>query len=75
MGTASNRRGGGPRERRPRHGEQDRLTRAKQDAKNVDPIFSSPYKPAEAQAAPHQAPPQRATRQVAALLGGLLKNK
>jgi len=75
IGTASNRRGGGPRERRPRHGEQDRLTHARQDAKNADPIFSSPYKPAEAPSAPRQAPPQRAPRQVAALLGGLLKNK
>jgi len=75
IGTASSRRGGGPRERRPRHGEQDRLTHARQDAKNADPIFSSPYKPAEAPSAPRQAPPQRAPRQVAALLGGLLKNK
>jgi ATP-dependent RNA helicase RhlE len=75
IGTASNRRDGGPRERRPRHGEQDRLTHARQDAKSADPIFSAPYKPAEVTAAPRQAPPQRASRQVAALLGGLLKNK
>jgi ATP-dependent RNA helicase RhlE len=75
IGTASNRRGGGARERRPRHGEQDRLTHARQDAKSADPIFSAPYKPAEVTAAPRQAPPQRASRQVAALLGGLLKNK
>jgi hypothetical protein len=51
------------------------LTHARQEAKNVDPIFSAPYKPPEAPAAPRQALPQRAPRQVAALLGGLLKNK
>jgi ATP-dependent RNA helicase RhlE len=74
IGTASSRRGGGPRERRPRHREQDSLTHSRQEAKNADPIFSSPYKPAEAPAAPRPTP-QRAPRQVAALLGGLLKHK
>jgi ATP-dependent RNA helicase RhlE len=81
---------GGARERRPRHGERDRLTRPAQpanrpaqsanrpaqSAKNADPIFNSPYEPAPVGAAPARpAPAQRAPRQVAALLGGLPKGK
>jgi ATP-dependent RNA helicase RhlE len=65
-------------ERRPRQGdrERDRLTRAAQSPKNVDPIFSSPYKPAlAASVATGPASAQRAPRQVAALLCGLPKNK
>ena len=84
MSRPSGRGDAGARERRPRQGERDRLTRpAKppnrpaQPAKNVDPIFSSPYEPAPtAAAAPGPAPAvQRAPRQVAALLGGLPKSK
>ena len=76
IGTSSGRRGAGPRERRPRHGEHDRLTHARQDAKNVDPIFSAPYKPSQAvPAAPRPVASQRVPRQVAALLGGWPKNK
>jgi hypothetical protein len=89
MGSANGRRDPGARERRPRHGgeERDRLTRAKHGAKNVDPmhakhgaknvdpIFSTPYKPASASpAAARAAAPQRG-RQVAALLVGLPKSK
>jgi ATP-dependent RNA helicase RhlE len=74
---------GGARERRPRHGERDRLTRPAQPAnrpaqpaKNADPIFSSPYEPAPVGASPARpAPAPRAPRQVAALLGGLPKGK
>ena len=68
----------GARERRPRNGdrERDRLTRTPQPAKNADPIFSSPYEPGQAAAAPPRpAPAQRPRRQVAALLGGLPKGK
>jgi len=68
----------GARERRPRNGdrERDRLTRTGQPAKNADPIFSSPYEPGQAAAAPPRpAPAQRPPRQVAALLGGLPKGK
>jgi len=78
MGVSAGRRGAGPRERRPRRGneEHDRLTHARQDAKNVDPIFSAPYKPSQTAPAPlRPAAPQRALRQVAALLGGFPKNK
>jgi ATP-dependent RNA helicase RhlE len=64
----------GPRERRPRHGERDRLTRPAQAVKNADPIFDSPYQPGPP-AAPRAAPAQRPSRQVAALLGGLPKGK
>ena len=67
---------GDSRERKPRQGERDRLTRPSQPQKNVDPIFSSPYEPAPAAApAPRPAPAQRPPRQVAALLGGLPKSK
>ena len=78
MGSANGRRNPGARERRPRRGgeERDRLTRAKHGAKNLDPIFSSPYEPEKAApAAPRASAPQRSPRQVAALLGGLPKNK
>src|SRR5690348_15028394 len=66
------------RERKPRRGdrERDRLTRPAQAAKGVDPIFSSPYEPAQAAPATSRpAPALRAPRQVAALLGGLPKGK
>src|SRR6266511_708082 len=78
MGSANGRRNPGARERRPRRGgeERDRLTRAKHGAKNLDPIFSSPYEPEKAApAAPRASAPQRSPRQVAALLGGLPRNK
>ncbi|TMG72726.1 MAG: hypothetical protein E6H80_11265, partial [Betaproteobacteria bacterium] len=78
MGSSNGRRDPGARERRPRRGgeERDRLTRAKHVPENVDPIFSTPYKPATASsAAPRAAAPQRSQRQVAALLVGLPKNK
>jgi ATP-dependent RNA helicase RhlE len=76
MSRPSGRGEAGARERRPRHGERDRMTRPPQAAKNADPIFSSPYEPAAAPAAPPRpAPAQRAPRQVAALLGGLPKGK
>jgi ATP-dependent RNA helicase RhlE len=78
MGSANGRRNPGARERPPRRGgeERDRLTRAKHGAKNLDPIFSSPYEPEKAApAAPRASAPQRSPRQVAALLGGLPRNK
>ena len=78
MGPSAGRRGAGPRERRPRRGndEHDRLTHARQDVKNVDPIFSAPYKPSQtAPAALRPAAPQREPRQLASLLGGFPKNK
>jgi ATP-dependent RNA helicase RhlE len=78
MSKPTGRRDPAARERRPRQGdrERDRLTRAAQGPKNLDPIFSSPYKPALATSvAPRQAPSQQPPRQVAALLCGLLKNK
>jgi hypothetical protein len=78
MSKPTGRRDPAARERRPRQGdrERDRLTRAVQGPKNLDPIFSSPYKPALATSvAPRQAPSQQPPRQVAALLCGLLKNK
>jgi len=71
-------RGDAGRERKPRRGEheRDRLTRPPQAAKNIDPIFSSPYEPRQAAAAsPRPAPAQRPPRQVAALLGGFRKGK
>jgi superfamily II DNA/RNA helicase len=78
MGSSNGRRDPGARERRPRRSgeERDRLTRAKHVAKNVDPIFDAPYKPASASpAAPRPAAPQRSPRQLAALLVGSPKNK
>jgi len=79
MGTSAGRRDTAARERRPRHAdhERDRLTRARPSPKNVDPIFSSPYKPSPVApgAAARAAPQKRAQGQVAALLGGLPKNK
>jgi hypothetical protein len=83
MSRPSGRGDAASRERRRRNGERDRLTRPAQTAirpaqtaKNVDPIFSSPYEPAPASAAPRRpAPAQRAPRQVAALLCGLPKGK
>jgi hypothetical protein len=52
------------------------LTHARQDVKNVDPIFSAPYKPSQtAPAALRPAAPQREPRQLASLLGGFPKNK
>jgi hypothetical protein len=81
MSRPSGRGDAGSRERKPRQGERDRLTRPPQapkpTPKNIDPIFSSPYEPAPpAAAAPRPAPTvQRAPRQVAALLGGLPKSK
>jgi ATP-dependent RNA helicase RhlE len=76
FGAAPGRRDRASRDRRPRRGESesDRLTHAPRSAKSVDPIFSTPYKPSPATASPSRPPaPQRAPRQVAALLGGLLK--
>jgi ATP-dependent RNA helicase RhlE len=78
MSRPTSRRDPAARERRPRQGdrERDRLTRAVQGRKTVDPIFSSPYKPALATSvATGPAPAQQAPRQVAALLCGLPKNK
>jgi ATP-dependent RNA helicase RhlE len=78
MSKPTGRRDPAARERRPRQGdrERDRLTRAAQSPKTVDPIFSSPYKPALATSvAVDPAPAQQATRQVAALLCGFPKNK
>jgi ATP-dependent RNA helicase RhlE len=78
MSKPTGRRDHAARERRPRQGdrERDRLTRAAPSSKNVDPIFSSPYKPALATSAvARPATPQQAPRQVAALLFGLPKNK
>ncbi len=78
MSRSTSRRDPAARERRPRQGdrERDRLTRTAQSQKTVDPIFSSPYKPAlAASVAAGPAPAQRAPRQVAALLCGLPKNK
>jgi len=76
MGAAPSRRGQSSHERRPRRvePERDRLTRAPKSEKSIDPIFSAPYKPASAVLNTPRAPaPQRAPRQVAALLGGLPK--
>src|SRR6266446_6226768 len=78
MSKPTGRRDPAPRGRRPRQGdrERDRLTRAAEGPKNVDPIFNSPYKPALATSvAVEPAPAQQAPRQVAALLCGLPKNK
>jgi ATP-dependent RNA helicase RhlE len=77
MGASNRRREALPRERRPRHSnqERDRGARSGQGLKNIDPIFSSPYKPAQVvQVAREATPAQRAPRQVAALLGGLPKS-
>ena len=66
------------RERRPRGGDRDRLTRSAAAQPKGDPIFHSPYKPEAAPAAPAPtaAPaPQAPKRQVAALLGGMPKAK
>ena len=78
MSRSSSRRDPATRERRPRQAdrERDRLTRAAQGQKTVDPIFSSPYKPTLATSvATGPAPARQAPRQVAALLCGLPKNK
>jgi ATP-dependent RNA helicase RhlE len=64
--------------RRSRHAapERDRVTRTgpPPPLKNVDPIFSSPYKPSPGVTETPPAAAQRAPRQVAALLGGFRKN-
>jgi ATP-dependent RNA helicase RhlE len=74
--SAGGRGGREGRERRPRSGDRDRLTAAAPS--HVDPIFSSPYKPA-AGSPSLQAPPAPSSnapkRQLAALLGGLPKAK
>ena len=62
------------RDRRPRSGDRDRLTRTPKSP--VDPIFHAPYMPVSAPAITVAAPsPSRPKTQVAALLGGLPKGK
>jgi ATP-dependent RNA helicase RhlE len=78
IGPGDRRRDPGARERRPRNGERDRLTRPTPVSKNVDPIFNAPYEPsqpARSAAASSSVAPQRPVRQVAALLGGFSKGK
>jgi ATP-dependent RNA helicase RhlE len=83
MGAAPSRRDPGAHARRPRGGgrERDLMTgvRAADTAGSADPIFHAPYEAAQNTSA---LPPQpslpsspRRTRQVAALLGGLPKNR
>lgn len=75
MGASPRRRDQPARERRPRHSNQEHhVARNGQGLKNIDPIFSSPYQPAQAApAAREAAPARRPPRQLAALLGGFPK--